>query len=114
MAVALAYRSSPAKRGRRTKAEIADLRTLLRQVLQQYQPMTVRQVFYHLVSMGAIEKTGGEYKATVCRLLGEMGRDKQIPWYWIADNTRWQRRPRTYSGLDAMLRHSAQTYRRAA
>jgi hypothetical protein len=43
-----------------------------------------------------------------------MRRDKQIPWYWLADNTRWQRKPRTYGGLDAMLRHSAQTYRRAA
>ena len=40
------YGTSPIKRDRRTKADIADLRTLLERVLRQYQPMTVRQVFY--------------------------------------------------------------------
>jgi hypothetical protein len=63
--------------------------------------------------MGAIAKTEGEYKATVCRLLAEMRRDRQIPFRWIADNTRWQRKPRTYSGLDQALRQTAETYRRA-
>jgi hypothetical protein len=110
--VALAYGSSPTKL-RRTKADIAELRGILEQVLRQYQPMTVRQVFYRLVSMGAIDKTEGEYKATVCRLLAEMRRDRQIPYRWIADNTRWQRKPRTYSSLNDALRSTAETYRRA-
>jgi hypothetical protein len=75
--------------------------------------MTVRQVFYRLVSMGTIGKTEQEYKGTVCRLLAEMRRDGQIPWHWIADNTRWQRKPRTYRGLDHLLHETANLYRRA-
>lgn len=106
------YGASPAKRPRRTKREIAQLREILERVLRQYQPMTVRQVFYRLVSMGAIAKTEQEYKGTVCRLLAEMRRDRQIPFGWIADNTRWQRKPRTHAGLEHALRETAELYRR--
>lgn len=113
IATAPVYRASPVKRERRTKAEIAEIRTVLTQVLRRYQPMTVRQVFYRLVSMGAIDKTEAEYKGTVCRLLAEMRRGGDIPWRWIADNTRWQRKPKTYRGLDHLLRETANLYRRA-
>jgi hypothetical protein len=75
--------------------------------------MTVRQVFYRLVSMGAIDKTEAEYKGTVCRLLAEMRRSGDLPWHWIADNTRWQRKPKTYRGLDHLLHETAKLYRRA-
>ena len=108
-----AYQPSPIKRARRTGAEIGALREAIRSVLAEYRPMTVRQVFYRLVSLGAIAKTEGEYKATVCRLLTEMRRAREIPFGWIADNTRWMRKPRTYSGLEELLRATAQTYRRS-
>ena len=61
MSASAVYRTSPVKRDRRTKAEVADLRSTLKCVIQRYQPMTVRQVFYQLVSMGAISKTEQEY-----------------------------------------------------
>jgi hypothetical protein len=35
-----------------------------------------------------------------------------IPFSWIADNTRWMRKPRTYTGPEQALRHTAETYRR--
>jgi hypothetical protein len=47
------------------------------------------------------------------RLLGEMCRAKEIPFGWIADNTRWMRKPTTYSSLSDMLERSAEFYRRA-
>ena len=75
--------------------------------------MTVRQVFYRLVSTGAIDKTEGEYKATVCRLLGDMRRSGEIPFGWIADSTRWMRKPTTYGSLAEALRSTARYYRRA-
>ena len=58
--------------------------------------MTVRQVFYRLVTLGAIGKSEPEYKTTVVRLLTEMRLAGEIPFGWIADNTRWMRKPRTY------------------
>jgi len=107
------YRTSSIKRGRRTKAEIGAIRDALCAVVAEQQPMTVRQVFYQLVSRGVVAKTEGEYTRTVCRLLTELRVDKTIPFDWIADNTRWMRKPRTYSSLEAALQNTAQTYRRA-
>ena len=82
-------------------------------VVKEFQPMTVRQVFYQLVTRGVIDKTEAEYKTTVCRLLVQMRRDGELPFHWIADNTRWQRKPRTYGSLQSMLDNCHQTYRRA-
>ena len=113
LAAPAVYAASPVKRDRRTKAEIATIRATIERVLRRYQPMTVRQVFYQLVSIGALEKTEQEYKGTVCRLLAEMRRDGQIPYGWIADSTRWQRKPVTYRGIEHLLNETAKLYRRA-
>lgn len=98
---------------RRTSADIEHLRRLLRDVVAEQRPMTVRQVFYQLVSRGAIAKTENEYKQTVIRLLGEMRMAGRIPFGWIADNTRWMRKPTTYSSLEEALLRTASFYRRA-
>jgi hypothetical protein len=36
-----------------------------------------------------------------------------IPFDWIADNTRWTRKPTTFASTEAALRNTAETYRRA-
>ena len=100
-------------RQRRTRAEIAALRATLYRLLAGEHPMTVRQVFYRMVALGAIEKTDGEYKRTVGRLLLDMRLAGELPFGWIADNTRWMRKPRTYAGWESALQFTAQTYRRA-
>jgi predicted HicB family RNase H-like nuclease len=90
-----------------------ELRAVIYDVVSKNQPMTVRQVFYQLVSLGAIGKTENEYKSTVVRLLGLMRREHELPFNWIADNTRWMRKPRTYSGMKEALEETVRTYRRA-
>ncbi|MFH1738665.1 MAG: hypothetical protein ABIH23_06630 [bacterium] len=75
--------------------------------------MTVRQVFYRLVSEGVIDKAEREYKGVVMRSLKVMRLDKTIPFGWIADNTRWMRKPDTYSSAEQMLREAARFYRRS-
>lgn len=87
--------------------------TVIYAVVETEPPMTVRQVFYRLVSIGAIDKTEQEYKNVVVRLLGRMRREGMLPFGWIADNTRWVRRPQTFSSLEAALQATAQTYRRS-
>lgn len=103
--------SSPTKR--RGRREIEAIKEAIYQALLEDAPMTVRQVFYRLVSAGVIAKTEGEYKSTVVRLLGEMRRRGEIEFSWIADNTRWMRKPRTYSSLENMLRRTVEAYRRS-
>ena len=97
---------------RRTKAEMQVIRDALYEVLAEDHPQTVRQVFYRLTTMGVIGKTEAEYKGTVCRLLAEMRRSREIPFSWLADATRWQRGPTTYSGVEEALRATAAAYRR--
>jgi hypothetical protein len=74
--------------------------------------MTVRQVYYQAVARGLIEKTEKAYKM-ICRLLADMRRSGRMPYRWIADNTRWMRKPDTYSGLAQLLDHVQSTYRRS-
>lgn len=104
--------SRPTNR-RRTKAEVHRIKAAIVAVLAEDPPMTVRQVFYRLVSAGVIRKSETEYKSTVVRLLTEMRRAKEVPFSWIADNTRWMRKPATHPSLQAALDRTAEAYRRS-
>jgi len=75
--------------------------------------MTVRQVFYQMVARGFIAKTENEYHTVVCRLLTKLRLNGTIPFGYIADNTRWMRKPRTYDSLRDALQFSHDTYRHA-
>ena len=105
--------ASPIKRNRKTKRDIKTIREGLFAILENDYPQTVRGIFYQAVSRGLVEKTEPEYKGTVCRLLGEMREAGELPFRWIADNTRWMRKPDTYGSLVDMLENSAAFYRRA-
>lgn len=110
--VTAVYSASPIKRFRRTKAAVNSIRDAIREILEADHPQTVRQVFYALTVRGLIKKAEIEYQQTVIRLLGDMREAGEIPFGWIADNTRWQRKPTTYVGLDACLHNTANFYRR--
>jgi len=75
-------------------------------------PMTVRQIFYRLVSFGAIAKSESEYKSTVCRLTLRLRDQGRLPWGWITDNTRWMRKPQSWSSLKDAFAQTARFYRR--
>ena len=91
------YRSRPTSRWRRrTKAEMGRIRKAIYEALAADQPMTVRQVFYRLTSAGVISEDWSPSTKTVVRLLGEMRRDGSLPYEWLADATRWMRKPTTY------------------
>jgi hypothetical protein len=106
------YRASPIKRSRRTKAAVTLIRDAIHEILEADHPQTVRQVFYALTVRGLIKKAEIEYQQTVIRLLVDMREAGEIPFGYIADNTRWQRKPTTYVGLDACLKNTANFYRR--
>jgi hypothetical protein len=68
---------------------------------------------YYLLSVaGAVDETEAGYGRAQRQLL-EMRRAGTIPYSCIADNTRWMRKPRTYSGVEDALRQTAYFYRRA-
>jgi len=74
--------------------------------------VTLRQLFYQLVSRNSIPKTEAGYKKTM-RQLRSMRREKFIPYPWVADNTRWVRRPASYTDLKSFLDEQARVYRKS-
>ena len=105
------YQSRSIKRPRRTRSEIEDLCYDLFRLIAPQQPVTVRQAFYLATSAGIIPKTEQAYKNTVVRLLSKMRRSGMLNWHWIADNTRWMRKPWSFTSAEDALRQTAAFYR---
>ena len=108
-----AYVASPIKRARASRSEMEARAEALLEIAEEMQPCTVRQVFYQATVRGIVEKTEAGY-AKVQRLLADMRRAGELPWGWIADNTRWQRKPRTWDSLEDALEDTARLYRTLA
>jgi len=99
------------KRCRATKAEMQERQQALYDIIAEQKPMTVRQVFYQATVRGIVEKAETGYDK-VQRDLVEMRREGTLPYGWLADNTRWQRKPRTYDSLEQALFEASHLYRR--
>ncbi len=106
------YQTSPIRRHRRTKAEIEEIKAKLLAIVEEDEPMTVRQVFYRAVVAGLVEKTENEYTNTVARLLLEMRRARDMPYSWITDATRWMHKGDSYDGLEDFIESHQRAYRR--
>ena len=74
--------------------------------------MTVRHLFYKLVSAGVVEKSEAEYDGTVARLAVELRRSGDIPFGKIVDGSRLYSAPTTYDSIEDALADTAATYRR--
>jgi hypothetical protein len=106
------YEASPIKRRRATKAEMEARADALIEIVEEFTPCTVRQVFYQATVRGVIEKTEAGY-GKVQRLLADLRRDGEIDYSDITDNTRWIRKPRTWSSMKSAVERTAATYRKA-
>lgn len=106
------YEASPIKRRRATKAEMQHRYDELFEIVAAQKPMTCRQAFYQATVRGLVDKTEADCDK-VCVALGHLRKRGRMPYNWLADNTRWMRKPRTFSGLAHAIAHTAKTYRRA-
>jgi hypothetical protein len=112
LAAAEIYQASLIKRRRATKAEVEQRREALFAIVEALRPMTVRQVFYQAAVRGFVEKSEAGYDKVQADLVA-MRRAGELPYGWLADNTRWQRKPRSYAGIEAALDECARFYRKA-
>lgn len=108
----LVYETSPIKRRRSTMAEMEERENKLFSIVDKMKPMTVRQVFYQAEVAGIVEKTETGYDK-VQRALVTMRRSGRMPYGWLADSTRLQRKPRTFRDPQAALEETAKFYRKA-
>src|SRR6516165_11915036 len=95
---ATSYVARHISRRRATKTEVEQRRQKLFDIVEQMRPMTVRQVFYQATIRDIVEKTEVGY-TKVQNDLALMRKAGDLPYDWLADNTRWPRKPRTYSGI---------------
>src|SRR5262249_55045461 len=106
------YQASPIRRTRATKAEVEARREALLDIIEAGRPMTVRQVFYQATGRGLVEKAESGY-AKVQTDLTISARAGGLPYDWPPDNTRWQRKPRTFDSVEDALRATAAFYRKS-
>jgi len=91
--------------------EVEARRAALLDIIEAGRPMTVRQVFYQATVRGLVEKAESGY-AKVQTDLTVMRRAGELPYDWLADNTRWQRKPDTFDSVEDALRETARFYRK--
>ncbi len=101
-----------AKRFRRTRAAIQKYADDLITLVAEHAPASVRQIFYLAVARNLEEKSEPGYKRIV-EQLSNLRLSGEIPWAEIADRSRWQRKPLTFSGARAAMEHTRRTYRRS-
>jgi hypothetical protein len=97
---------------RSSKADLERMYQELRNIISEQAPCTVRQVFYRATVAGLGPKEERFYDR-VGRYLVHMRESEMIPFGDIADNTRWMRKPDSYSSLGSMLEETKKLYRRA-
>jgi hypothetical protein len=80
-------------------------------ILEAFNPMTVRQVYYQLVSRQVIENSRTAYQS-VSNALVDARLEGSIPWEWIEDRLRRPRHVSMWNDLAAFAETVRRAYRR--
>jgi hypothetical protein len=99
-------------KGRAREEEMEALHDALYAIVEEQQPMTVRQVFYQATVRGLVEKEESGYDKVQVNL-AKMRRDERLPWDWIVDNTRSRDKPYTVDSVQEALQDTIDQYRKA-
>jgi hypothetical protein len=106
------YEASPVKRLRRTNAELTVIDDAIVAAVAEDRPVSLRGVYYRVVSAGAVPKTEASYQL-VGRQLLKLRRTGTVPYGDITDGTRDLQGWRTWDSMQEALNDTASTYRRA-
>lgn len=106
------YVASHVKRVRRTNVALNVVNDAIVTAVNVEHPISVRGLYYRVVSAGAVDKTDPAYQL-VSRQLVKLRANGVVPYEHITDGTRMMRKPRSYDDLDQMLEDAAASYRRA-
>jgi hypothetical protein len=107
------YQASIIKRRHRgTKAEVGSRRYELFDIAQEMHPMSVRGAFYQASVRELVAKSESGY----CKVqtdLTLMRKTGIVPYGWITDSSRWQRKPRSFASIFDALDDTTRLYRKA-
>jgi hypothetical protein len=82
-----------------------------KEILAAFRPMTVRQVYYQLVSRQVIKNNRSEYQA-VSKALVQARQEGIIPWEWLEDRLRRPRSVGMWDDLADFSEAAVRAYRR--
>lgn len=100
------------KRHRSTNAQLAEIRAAIYDIAEAEKPITVRGLFYRVMSLGLVPKTDAGY-SVVQRENLKMRRAGELPYGWITDGTRLRLQPETWTSARAALENTARMYRQS-
>ena len=103
-------RTSP-KKARKPQRRSLALREAISDVAAEYDRLSVRQLFYQLVSRGVVEKTEHAYKR-VCDAAVQMRLDGSLDFRKVTDGHRSRRLVYAHSSLHEALQSAHDLYRR--
>jgi len=106
------YGASIIKRSRRSRSEIEALDAALVEIVAQFNPATVRQVFYQAVNRGLVPKSETKGYRVVQRRLVSLRESSEIPYGDIVDGTRYVHGHRRYNDLGEFTNFAAGLYRK--
>lgn len=106
------YGTSAVKRRRRTNAELAEIDAAIYETAAAEEPVSVRGIFYRVMSRGLVPKSEKGY-AVVQRQTLKLRRSGGLPYDWITDGSRLRLKPRTWHSAEGALLITAANYRRA-
>jgi hypothetical protein len=104
-------RTTRAKYNRRSPDEMEALRSAIEQEVAAFHPMALRQLYYVLTVRGVVPKIHNGYRA-VGRVVLQMRKSGRLPWEWVIDNTRWVRKPASFTSVESALVALVAGYRR--
>ena len=104
--------TSAIKRSRRTKAEISALDEALVEIVADFRPATVRQVFYQAVNRRLVPKSETKGYRIVQRRLVALRETGEVPYGWIVDGTRYVTGHNRYRDLAQFTDYAAGLYRK--
>lgn len=99
------------KRTRRTKDNLQDILTACQAIIKEEGTISLRYLFYRVVSLGLIKKDEKEY-AKLSGYSMKWRRNGSIAWDSFVDTARYYHGVRTYSNLSDALENSKNCFRR--
>lgn len=106
------YRTCSIKqRARRTKGDLDAILAASKEIIKEEGAITLRHLFYRVVSLGLIDKTESDYR----KLSGytmKWRRNGAISWKSFIDSNRWYHGVRTFDDLSEALQNSKNCFRR--
>lgn len=112
IAVRDVYGTSAVSRYRRTKAELAEIDAAIYETAEAERPLSVRGLFYRVMSRGLVPKSEKGYRLVQRQTL-KLRRSGDLPYDWITDGSRLRLKPRTWHSAEGALTLTAESYRRA-